>query len=205
MSVMPLASPAAADEPAPTVGRPVPSFTLPDVDGKKRPLSEFRGRRVALFFFCGCSWCADIGKEWASLQRGGALAENGTTQQNGPEGRVSKQAAAKDAPVTLVVYSELSAESSRTLASYCGLDLAQTVLLPDPAMEVTQGIYKADPCPRVFIVDAAGNLRYTNNSKDDAPRKAPALVIVSRAVDALRSSAPAKPDSKNASSGDTGW
>jgi len=29
-------------------------------------------------------------------------------------------------------------------------------------------------------------VRYTNNHKDDAPRKAPALAIVSRTIDAVR-------------------
>jgi hypothetical protein len=44
--------------------------------------------------------------------------------------------------------SGLNAEVTRTLAANCGLDLTQTVLLPDPEMQVTKSVYKVDPCPR---------------------------------------------------------
>src|SRR5262245_40132676 len=76
-----------ADRPAPGVGSIAPAFTLADVEGKKRSLAEFHGRRVALFFFCGCSWCAAVAKEWGPLQRGGALEEKGVKP-----------------PVTVIVY-----------------------------------------------------------------------------------------------------
>jgi peroxiredoxin len=172
-----MALPTAADDPAPTVQKPAPAFTLTDVDEKKRSLAEFRGRRVALFFFCGCSWCADIGKEWAQLQRSDALPKPGSSEKS---------------PITLVVNSGLNAAVTRTLAANYELDLTQTVLLPDPEMQVTKSVYRVDPCPRAFIIDGKGILRYTNNSEEDAPRKVPALAIVSRALDALRASEPAK-------------
>jgi hypothetical protein len=85
----------------------------------------------------------------------------------------------------------------RDFARQEGLDPAQTVLLPDVEMKVTLDAYHAQPCPRVFVVDSKGIIRYTNNHKDDAPRKAPALAIVSRTIDAVRAceqqSAAAKP------------
>jgi len=171
-----------ADGAAPAVGRAAPTFRLVGTDRKPHSLAEFKGRRVALFFFCGCTWCADVAREWASLQRGGALAESapGGSTRDG-----AARAAADGPPVTILIGSGLDAEGCQGLASRAGLDLTQTVLLPDPDASVVR-VYNADPCPRVFVIDAGGILRYTNNGKDDTPRKAPALAIVSHALDALR-------------------
>jgi len=173
---------------APTKGKPAPGFALADGEGKNRTLSEFRGRPVALFFFCGCSWCADVGKEWAQMQRGGALATPSPSKGK--------------TPITLVVNSGMDAVATRSLTAAYGLDPKQTVLLPEPDMTVTETLYQADPCPRVFIVDGGGIVRYTNDGPEDGPRKGPALIIVSRALDALRSAAaPAAPaNSKTAPS-----
>jgi peroxiredoxin len=156
-----------ADKPAPAVGRAAPAFTRADVEEKKRSLAEFRGRRVALFFFCGCSRCAEVAKQWGPLQRGGALVGKGGT-----------------GPITVVVY-EGGAEPLRALATSAGLDPAQTALLPDPERSVAR-TYQAEPCPRVFVLDSKGVIRYTNSGKDDAPRNVPAIAIVSNTVDALR-------------------
>ena len=70
-----------------------------------------------------------------------------------------------------------------------GQSAADTVLLPDPKLDVTIGKYDAEPCPRVFVVSQAGRIVYTNNHKDDAARSAPEMVIASRALDALRQAA----------------
>jgi ferredoxin len=89
------------------------------------------------------------------------------------------------APVTLIVYSGNVAEA-KAFATTEGLDPHQTVLLPDPELKVTDDIYHLDICPRVFVLDESGNVRYTNNHSDDAARVAPALAIVSRALSAVR-------------------
>jgi peroxiredoxin len=167
---------AKASKPAPA--KLAPAFTLQDADGKSRSLAEFRGRPVTLFFYCGCEWCQRCASLWAQFQRGGAL----------PTG-----AAGKD-PVTLVVYSG-DAVGVRQFATETGLSADQTVLLTDPQMDVTLMKYDAEPCPRVFVVDPGGRIVYTNDHSDDAPRKAPEMVIASRALDALRraASSPAEP------------
>lgn len=158
--------------------RLAPAFTLQDADGKSRTLAEFRGRPVTLFFYCGCEWCHRCASLWAQFQRGGAL----------PTGTAGKD------PVTLVVYSG-DAVGVRQFATETGLSADQTVLLTDPQMDVTLMKYDAEPCPRVFVVDPGGRIVYTNDHSDDAPRKAPEMVIASRALDALRRSAstPAEP------------
>ncbi len=88
-------------------------------------------------------------------------------------------------PITLVIFSG-DASAARSFAQETGLDPAQTVLLPDPRMQVTQTLYHADPCPRLFVLNRRGQVHYTNTHADDAPRTAPALAIASRALDALR-------------------
>lgn len=171
------ASVSTAEDAPPAVGKPAPAFSLRDVNQKARSLAEFKGRRVALLFFCGCSWCIDVAREWGSLQRSGALAEAN------PARNAAGRAAAP--PITVIVGSTLDADGCRGFATRTELDLTQTVLLPDPDGTVVEA-YHADPCPRVFVIGPDGVVRYINNGKDDAPRKAPALAIVSRALDALR-------------------
>ena len=114
----------------PPLGKPAPLFTLADVAGKKRPLGSFKGRPLVLCFFCGCNACADVALKWAQLQRGHAL---------------PKEA------LTLLVY-QGSAEEVKALARRSALDLAQTILLPDVDRKVTDGLYHADPCPRLLDV-----------------------------------------------------
>jgi peroxiredoxin len=150
----------------PSLGRPAPAFTLTDADGKARSLSEWEGRPVALFFFCGCSWCAEVAKEWGLRQR-----------EQGPNGAAP--------PLTVIVYSGDAAEA-KALAKESGLDARATVLLCDPDLRVTQDIYHSEPCPRVFVLDGQRTVRYVNAGPDDRPREAPAAVIAAKALAALR-------------------
>lgn len=154
--------------------RPLPPFTLTDTRGRPRRLTDFRGRPVAVFFFCGCPWCQSCAETWGRLQRGGALT---------PPAGVSPHAPVMP-PITLMVFSG-GTPAAQAFASRAGLDPSQTVLLPDPNLRVTAASH-ADPCPRVFVLNSQGRLRYTNDHKDDAARQAPALAIASRALDALR-------------------
>ncbi|HLV81551.1 MAG TPA: redoxin domain-containing protein [Chthonomonadaceae bacterium] len=169
-------SPPAGPKPPP-VTKPAPAFTLADAQGHSRSLADFRGHPVALFFFCGCQWCHECADAWAQLQRGNAL----------PAPASGARPPAKNDPRTVVVF-QGDAEAVRAFATETGLDTAQTLLLPDPKLAVTLR-YQALPCPRVFVLDGQGIVRYTNDHADDAPQKAPALAIVSRAVSALRACA----------------
>ena len=148
---------------APTAGQTAPAFTLVDTAGTKRSLAEFRGHPTAVFFFCGCPWCADCAREWARETRAGKVSSS---------------------VQSLVVFSGDSAETRR-FGHKNGLDVHQIVLLPDPTSAVTERRYHLNTCPRVFVLDAAGTVRYTNDHSNDTARVAPASVIVSRAVAAL--------------------
>ncbi|HET6384882.1 MAG TPA: redoxin domain-containing protein [Armatimonadota bacterium] len=155
-----------------------PLFELKDPDGRPHSLVSYRGRRVALFFFCGCSWCADCAREWGSFQRGGVL------KAASPGGQSSSKA---HAPITVIVFTG-GADAGRAFITAAGLDTHQTVLLLDPDLSVTVRSYHAEPCPRVLIIDSKGWIRYANRHPDDAPRTAPALAIISHALTALRAS-----------------
>ena len=158
----------------PAVGHAAPQFALAGSDSKQHSLSEFRGRTVVLYFFCGCVWCQQCAQAWGQIQRSGALAP-----------QASSSHAMNQAPVTLVVYAGDS-QSARDFARQQGLDPSQTVLLPDIEMEVTDNLYHAEPCPRVVVIDPKGIVRYVNDHKNDTPRVAPAMAIVSRVMDSVR-------------------
>jgi len=52
----------------PQVGDVAPAFTLKSMtDGHKVSLSDFRGRRVLVTFFCGCSLCREFATHWSKL------------------------------------------------------------------------------------------------------------------------------------------
>ncbi len=169
------ASKTAAKAKATEHAAPAANFTLADEDGKPRRLSDYRGRPVALYFFCGCRWCHNCARIWGQMQRTGALTP------------ASSPAAAGHAPITVVVFAG-DAKETRQFEAETGLDPAGTVMLPDADMHVTED-YDAEPCPRVFIVNPAGLVVYTNDHADDAAREAPEKVIAFRAMTALRKAA----------------
>ena len=140
---------------------------------------------MALFVFCGCSWCYAVAREWAAAQRSGAL--SGAARVSG---EVGPGPAADAAPplITLVAGSGMEAKGCRNFAAHTGLDPAQTILLPDPDRTVAEA-YHAEPCPRVYVIDEGGTIRYINQGKDDGPRKAPAAVIVAHALAAMSAGA----------------
>src|SRR5438105_5348361 len=54
----------------PMVGEVAPPFTLKSsTTGHPVSLSDFRGRRVLLNFFCGCSSCREVARAWVKMQK----------------------------------------------------------------------------------------------------------------------------------------
>ena len=147
-----------------------------------------------MFFYCGCGWCYRSAQSWSTIQRSGTLGHlTPPSGHNSTPPVLSNTLPATAAPLTLVVYTGDAAEV-REFAGRTQLDLKQTVLLPDSDEKVTT-LYQADPCPRVFVVDAGGSIRYTNNEQGKESYKIPAPLIAARTVDALRavSAGPAAP------------
>jgi peroxiredoxin len=167
-------------------GKESPAFTLKDADGKDKSLADFRGQSVPVYFFCGCRLCHKCARAWSEIERGGTL-----------------ETKDKKAPPTLIIFHGDAAEA-RTFAEETQLDAKHNILLCDADEKVTQ-IYGAELCPRVFVVNRAGTLFYTNNEQGEDSYKIPAPLIVARTVDALRradetKTETSKSDSKEAAS-----
>ncbi len=144
-----------------------PDFTAREVGGKPVRLAKLRGKPVTLFVFCGCEACHKIAKEWTGYARDRVL----------PAGSGPTIAAYMGDRATAIAF-----------AQETGLPKTVT-LIPDRNLEITQK-YGVAPCPRVFVIDAVGRVRYTNNHSDDRPQKAAPALITGRALQALRQLAP---------------
>lgn len=155
----------------PTPTHPAPEFTLTDVSGKQYSLKQFRGRPVVLYFFCGCEPCQQCARMWGRLQQSGVLT---------PEGA----ATSPNAPLTIVTFLG-DARNARAFAAANALDKAQTLLLTDPRLIVARQ-YNAIRCPRVFVLDDRGTLRYTNKEAGVDSSKTPAEATTAQALTALR-------------------
>jgi peroxiredoxin len=148
-------------------GSPAPPFTLTDSSGKVQNLSSYRGQPLTLFTFCGCALCHEVGYRWGDIQRGGVLPL--------VKGRT---------PHTLVLYHG-DITQARLFASEVQLDAKNTVLMADADESVSRK-YGSEVCPRVFVINPAGTIHYTNNERGKDSFQIPAPIIVARAVSALR-------------------
>jgi peroxiredoxin len=149
-------SPNASDEELLAVGRPAPEFTLVEPErGTSVGLASLRGHPVALNFFCGCAWCDAVAERWAKSE---AL----------PAGAQVIAVLNDDALTT-----PAGIRKFRERTGFKGMILA------DPDHRATT-LYDASECPRVWVVDADGTLRYTNASRTE-----PAEQIVRKAAEAL--------------------
>ena len=195
-----LAVPSSAP-PLPQLGQAAPAFTLPDAQGKPHALASYRGRSVVLFFYCGCEPCHECARAWADVQRSGELEAAPTVAAGKPEplqgatGKpktaqgaakkpASKAAGAALPPLTLVVYTGAAADASRFVTE-TALDAKQTVLLMDDTDQAAER-YQALACPRAFVLDRRGILRYTNPSPADGAKALAATALVSRVLTELR-------------------
>lgn len=165
----------------PVVGKPAPLFTMNDVEEKSHSLKDLRGKPVVVLFFCPCEYCKPVAALWAEAQRGGALVpEPGKDVPAGLE-----------PPKTLVIFAG-EPDLTREFGEVAGFEKEITTLLPDPKLR-TARLYDAIPCPRAFVVDGKGNLRYTNNEAGRMPHKIPAPTLVSRLLSAVHNVLLGKP------------
>jgi len=165
----------------PNINQPMLPFALMGADNKKHALAEFQGHPITVFFLCGCDWCTRCAKTWAQFQRSDALHS---------ERNVHSVPAAAESINTLIVFAG-DASAARSFAAQTGLRPEQTLMLCDTTMRVTNA-YHVESCPRVFVTDATGKLRYTNNHQDDRPHTSTPLTIVCRALNAMHTAQAAK-------------
>jgi peroxiredoxin len=125
-----------APPPAPpsglSVGSPAPEFALPDLNGTRRALSQFRGQRLLLIFFNPrCGFCTQMAPNLAALPA------------NGADGH----------PVPLVVSTGDPGENRQLVLEH---GLRCPVLLQEQ-MEVASR-YQAHGTPMGYLIDAQGRI-----------------------------------------------
>jgi peroxiredoxin len=114
------------------LGSPAPAFELPDLDGRRRSLAQFRGQRLLLLFFNpGCGFCTRMAADLAALPIDGA------------GGR----------PLPLVI-STGGVDANRKLIEEHGI---RCPVLLQEGMEVG-GRYQANGTPMGYLIDEQGNI-----------------------------------------------
>jgi peroxiredoxin len=124
--------PAAPAPPALPLGSEAPAFSLPDLEGKRRTLHDFRGQRLLLIFFnTRCGFCTRMAPGLAALPTDGA------------NGR----------PLPLVVSTGDAEENRKLVAEH---ELRCPVLLQE-GMEVASR-YQVHGTPIGYLIDEAGHI-----------------------------------------------
>jgi probable HAF family extracellular repeat protein len=164
-------------------------FRARDTEGQTVSPSDYRGRDTLVCFFCGCSACHRVAQAWAQVQQGGVFASGAASGQ--PIAAVDNTEKSLAAPALLVVFLG-DRSAAQTFCTETGLDRAQTHLIPDADAHLTHA-NQALPCPRIYVLDRQGSVRYTNHTREDRPPLSPAPLIVNRILDVLRAEASDSP------------
>jgi peroxiredoxin len=125
------------------LGQAAPDFTLKTADGKAMSLSQFRGKRTLLNFFCGCSFCRGVALTWNRV-----LKEKGIL------------------PTRVLVVASFKPDYDKQFrieSEYNG-----PILYDTEKRDVAQK-YDSRICPRVWVLDEQGRILYTNPSPHQMP------------------------------------
>jgi peroxiredoxin len=125
------------------IGQVAPDFTLKDAKGRPVSLHQFRGKRVLLNFFCGCSFCQAVAVDWQHL-----LKEPGLR------------------PTAVLAVAHYSLEHDKEFRKETG---ATFPILFDTEHRDISTRYDSHICPRVWVLDEQGRILYTNPSPIQAP------------------------------------
>ncbi len=139
------------------VGARVPDFALPDHRGQLHRLSDFRGKKTVLAFFCGCERCAMMASYVAQYEEKSNV----------------------DKPQHLTVWTMPPAvlTSWQEKAQYSGTFVFEN--MDGPQVKRFGGY----PCPRVYVLDPKGRVRYRSPHPESQPDAHDALVKLARAFD----------------------
>jgi peroxiredoxin len=121
------------------VGQRAPDFNLLSVgEGHSIRLADLKGKPVIVNFYCGCSFCGMVGKEW-----------------------VRNRDKVGDTAIVAVMtnhwtYAPLAVRDYRKQTGW------PWPILADLESETARN-YNALTCPRLFVIDGQGIIRYTNS------------------------------------------
>jgi hypothetical protein len=148
-------------------GQIAPGFTLYGLDSRPYTLRSVASNgATALFFFCGCSWCHDTSRQWSLALRRGAVPAHVRT---------------------VIVYAGGKDEAEQFVKA-TGIDQSRSTILLDDELNISAGVYQAEPCPRVFVLSPNLTVVYTNDHPTDAPRTISGSALVAEVIVALQPS-----------------
>lgn len=124
-------------------GQEAPDFTLKTADGKPISLHQYRGQRLLLNFFCGCSFCRGVAMSWNTLLK---------------EKNVH--------PTRQLVVASFKPDYDKQFRIESGYN--GRILYDTEKRDVAQK-YDSRICPRVWVLDEQGKILYTNPSPDKMP------------------------------------
>ncbi len=125
--------------PALDVGTAIEDFELPDLTGARVSLSDFRGKKVLLFYWSpACGFCETVAEELAPLQQ---------------------QMTKHNIQPVLLAYGD--AEANRKLADEQGLKWPILLLEKTPAQKfIADTLFKYCGTPSAYLLDAEGRVEH---------------------------------------------
>lgn len=141
------------------VGQRAPDFNLLSVgEGHSIHLSELQGKPVIVNFYCGCNFCADVGKEWVkNKDKVGDVVIAGVMTNHWSYAPAAVREYRRKTGWPWPILADLESDTARD--------------------------YNAYTCPRVFVIDGQGIIRYA--SRDGASNE---KRLVAEALAAARAS-----------------
>lgn len=120
-------------------------FSAKTTAGASVTPATLSGHSSVMFVFCSCIECRRLAEKWSALQKKRTLVKK--------EYLVNGKSAS-----TYVVYLE-DADRANEFQRSVGLQDAQ--IIPDPNAKIA-ALFRALPCPTVFVVDSKGIIRYAS-------------------------------------------
>ncbi|MDP7029615.1 MAG: redoxin domain-containing protein [Phycisphaerales bacterium] len=182
----PKAPPAAPQKAA--VGLPAPGFTLTDTDGTQHALSDYAGKIVVLEWF-------NASCPFSGRQSGHAI------HSTGKASTLRSQLRAIDPTITYLVVDSTARRNTREQVIDSDKKAKAQWKIDVPILIDYDGTvgraFKAETTPHMFVIDAAGVLRYQGAFDNDQQneKRATATNYVLKAVQRLKEGAQPTPDS----------
>jgi peroxiredoxin len=126
------------------IGDVAPDFSLKDAKGRTVSLSQYRGKRVLLNFYCGCSFCREVATTW-------------TNMLSQPRMR----------PTALLAVCSFGPDYDQQFRKESGWK--GVVLYDEKPFRPVAVKYDSKICPRVWVLDEQGKIMFTNPSPVQVP------------------------------------